>query len=153
MLPAKRPTGTELEAASIGQIRLRLFNPSFSTRGCGDPESRSRWASWLKGLYHRSHVVLVLIQKLSARANAWWRLGRQREVELFKQEFVVGLWMGVADSPKGRTRRRGGLAEGDRCKSCLWHMGGTRSGTVGTASCNTTFAVRSVIAKRKSDDG
>ena len=72
------------------------INPSFSTRGCGDPGSRSRWASWLKGLYHRSHVVLVLIQKLSARANAWWRLGRQREVELFEQEFVVGLWMGVA---------------------------------------------------------
>src|SRR3984893_5753276 len=68
---------------------------SFSTRGRGDPGSRSRWPSWLKGLYHRSHV-LVLIQKLSARANAWWRLGRQREVELFEQEFVIGLWMGVA---------------------------------------------------------
>jgi hypothetical protein len=70
-------------------------SPSFSTRGRGDPGSRSRWPSWLKGLYHRSHV-LVLIQKLSARANARWRLGRQREVELFEQEFVIGLWMGVA---------------------------------------------------------
>jgi hypothetical protein len=79
----------------VQQVQLGT-SPSFSTRGCGDPGSRSRWASWLKGLYHRSHVVLVLIQKLSARANAWWRLGRQREVELFEQEFVVGLWMGVA---------------------------------------------------------
>ena len=30
---------------------------------------------------------------------------------------------------------------------------GTRSGTVRTAWSNTTFAVRSVIAKRKSGDG
>ena len=82
--------------AEIAASLPETANPSFSTRGCGDPGSRSRWASWLKGLYHRSHVVLVLIQKLSARANAWWRLGRQREVELFEQEFVVGLWMGVA---------------------------------------------------------
>ena len=34
--------------------------------------------------YHRSDVS-VLIQKLSARANARWRLGWQREVELFEQ--------------------------------------------------------------------
>ena len=25
-----------------------IVSPSFSTRGCGDPGSRSRWASWLK---------------------------------------------------------------------------------------------------------
>ena len=40
--------------------------------------------------------VLVLIHKLSTRADARWRLGRQREVELFEQEFVIGFWMGVA---------------------------------------------------------
>ena len=71
------------------------LSPSFSTRGVGDPGSRSRSTSWSKGLYHRSDV-LVLIQKLSARANARWRLGWQREIELFEQEFVIGLWMGVA---------------------------------------------------------
>jgi hypothetical protein len=32
-------------------------------------------------------------------------------------------------------------------------MGGTRGGTARTAWSNTTFAVRSVVAKRKSDDG
>ena len=72
-----------------------LSNPSFSTRGVGEPGSRSRWTSWSKGLYHRSGV-LVLIQKLSARANARRRLCRQREVELFEQEFVIGLRMRVA---------------------------------------------------------
>jgi hypothetical protein len=78
--------------ASATPLRL---SPSFSTRGIGDPGSRSRWTSWLKGLYHRGHV-LVLIQKLSARADTWWRLGWQREVELFEQDFVIGLWMGIA---------------------------------------------------------
>jgi hypothetical protein len=82
--------------ANVEQVERGLgLNPSFSTHGVGEPGSRSRSTSWSKGLYHRGDV-LVLIQKLSARANAGWRLGRQREVELFEQEYVIGLWMGVA---------------------------------------------------------
>ena len=34
--------------------------------------------------------------KLSPGADARWRLGRQCEVELFEQEFVIGLWMSIA---------------------------------------------------------
>ena len=39
-----------------GVIRAGV-NPSFSTRGVGEPGSRSRWTSWSKGLYHRSGVL------------------------------------------------------------------------------------------------
>ena len=74
---------------------IGFFNPSFSTRGVWNAGRRSRSTSRSKGLYHRSDV-LVLIHKLSTRADARWRLGRQREVELFEQEFVIGFWMGVA---------------------------------------------------------
>ena len=73
----------------------RAPNRSFSTRGVGDPGSRSRWTSWLKGLYHRGDV-LVLIQELSAGTDTWRRLGRQRELELLEQDFVIGFWVGVA---------------------------------------------------------
>ena len=38
----------------------RVPNPSFSTRGVGDPGSRSRWTSCLKGLYHRSDVLALI---------------------------------------------------------------------------------------------
>ena len=91
------PTATALFLilALLMAFGFEFVNPSFSTRWGGDPGSRSRSTSWSKGLYHRSDV-LVLIQKLSARANARWRLGWQREMELFEQEFVIGLWMGVA---------------------------------------------------------
>ena len=37
-----------------------------------------------------------MIQELSARADARWWLGRQRELELFEQDFLIGFWMGVA---------------------------------------------------------
>ena len=33
-----------------------LINPSFPTRGVGDPGSRSRWTSWLKGLHHKRYA-------------------------------------------------------------------------------------------------
>ena len=71
------------------------LNPSFSTGGVGDPGSRSRTTSWSKGLPHKSDV-LALTQKLSAGADARWRLGRQGEVQLFEQESVIGFRMGVA---------------------------------------------------------
>jgi len=64
-------------------------------RGVCNAGRRSRTTSWSKGLYHRSDV-LVLIQKLTARANAGWRLSRQCELELLEQDFMIGLWMGVA---------------------------------------------------------
>ena len=35
-----------------------LINPSFSTRGVGDPGSRSRWTSWLKGLHYKRYARL-----------------------------------------------------------------------------------------------
>ena len=42
-----------------------------------------------------------MTQELSSRADARWRLGRQREVELFEQEFVIGLRMSVAAQDQG----------------------------------------------------
>jgi hypothetical protein len=42
-------------------------------------------------------------QKLPARTDARWRLGREREVELFEQDFLIGLWMGVATQDQGAT--------------------------------------------------
>src|SRR5262250_1764943 len=60
-------------------------NPSFSTGGVDDPGNRSRTISWSKGLPHKSDI-LALTQKLSARADARRRLGRQGEVQLFEQE-------------------------------------------------------------------
>ena len=42
-------------------------------------------------------------QKLPARTDARWRLGREREVELFEQDFLIGLWMGVAAQDQGAT--------------------------------------------------
>ena len=48
-------------------------NPSFSTRGVGDPGKGSRTTSWSKGLPHKSDV-LVLSQKLSLelmRGGGW----------------------------------------------------------------------------------
>jgi hypothetical protein len=36
-------------------------------------------------------------QKPSARADARWWLGRQREVELFEQDFLNGFCMGVTE--------------------------------------------------------
>src|ERR1700724_1809088 len=83
---------------SFRNSRLRFatrLSPSFSTRGVCNAGRRSRTTSWSKGLYHRSDV-LVLIQKLTARANAGWRLSRQCELELLEQDFMIGLWMGVA---------------------------------------------------------
>jgi hypothetical protein len=41
-------------------------------------------------------AILFLIQELSARTDARRRLGRQRELELFEQDFLIGFWMGVA---------------------------------------------------------
>ena len=86
-----------------GELFARIFakpyqdedSRSFSTRGVGDPGSRPRWTSWLKGLYHRTDV-LVLVQELSAGTDTWWGLGRQGEFELFEQDFVIGFWIGVA---------------------------------------------------------
>jgi hypothetical protein len=66
------------------------LSPSFSTRGVGDPGKGSRTTSWSKGLPHRSDV-LVLSQKLSPGADARRRLGRQGELELFEQQFVISL--------------------------------------------------------------
>src|SRR5580700_3404408 len=37
--------------------RLKI-NPTFSTGGVGDPGSRSRWTSWLKGLHYKSYARL-----------------------------------------------------------------------------------------------
>src|SRR5262249_49913733 len=71
------------------------FSPSFPTRGVDDPRSRSRTTSWSKGLPHKRDV-LGLAQKLSARADAGRRLGRQSELELFEQKLVVGLRVSVA---------------------------------------------------------
>ena len=71
------------------------INPSFSTGGVDDPGNRSRTISWSKGLPHKSDI-LALTQKLSARADARRRLGRQGEVQLFEQESVIGFGMGVA---------------------------------------------------------
>jgi thioredoxin reductase (NADPH) len=36
------------------------INPSFSTRGVGDPGSRSRSTSWSKGLYYKSDALVVI---------------------------------------------------------------------------------------------
>jgi len=74
---------------------MRGLNPSFSTGGVDDPGNRSRTISWSKGLPHKSDI-LALTQKLSARADARRRLGRQGEVQLFEQESVIGFGMGVA---------------------------------------------------------
>ena len=41
-------------------------------------------------------VLVVLIQELSAGTDTWRRLGRQRELELLEQDFVIGFWVGVA---------------------------------------------------------
>ena len=71
------------------------LNPSFSTHGVGDPGKGSRTTSWSKGLPHRSDV-LVLSQKLSPGADARRRLGRQGELELFEQQFVISLRASVA---------------------------------------------------------
>jgi hypothetical protein len=40
--------------------------------------------------------VLFLLQELSTRADARWRLVWQRELELFEQDFLIVFWMGVA---------------------------------------------------------
>src|SRR5580700_2354609 len=104
--PATRPGhGAIVMSEPLGDKRKRLdnllqstveeHNPSFSTRGVCNAGRRSRTTSWSKGLYHRSDV-LVLIQKLTARVNAGWRLSRQCELELLEQDFMIGLWMGVA---------------------------------------------------------
>jgi len=74
---------------------MLVANPTFSTRGVLDPGRRSKWTSWSKGLHYKSDV-LNLIQELSARADARRRLGRQRELELFEQDFLIGFWLGVA---------------------------------------------------------
>ena len=42
-----------------------------------------------------------MIQKLSAGADARWRLGGQGEVELLEQDFVIGLRVGVATQDQG----------------------------------------------------
>ena len=42
-------------------------------------------------------------QRLSAGTDARWRLGREREVELFEQDFLIGLRMGVATQDQGAT--------------------------------------------------
>ena len=89
------PRRTRGSAIPTSHARNFSTNLSFSTQGVHGPGRRSRWTTWLKGLYHRSYV-LVLIQELSAGADAWWRLGRQREVELFEQDFLIGFWMGIA---------------------------------------------------------
>jgi len=83
-----------LEAAIRCRVKA-LPNPTFSTRGVLDPGRRSKWTSWSKGLHYKSDV-LNLIQELSARADARRRLGRQRELELFEQDFLIGFWLGVA---------------------------------------------------------
>ena len=95
-------------------------SPSFSTRGICNAGRRSKSTSWLKGLYHRSDVS-VLIQKLPARANAGWRLGRQCGLELFEQDFMIGLWMGIAAESQGlavgmgrKTVRRAWIGTGRR---------------------------------------
>ena len=72
-----------------------ILSPSFSTRGVGDPGKGSRTTSWSKGLPHRSDV-LVLSQQLSPGADARRRLGRQGELELFEQQFVISLRASVA---------------------------------------------------------
>jgi hypothetical protein len=81
--------------AQISTRNTSGISPTFSTRRGHDPRSRSKWTSWLKGL-HYSSDVLFLFQELSARADARWWLGRQRELELFEQDFLIGFWMGVA---------------------------------------------------------
>ena len=43
-----------------GIQRCLDFNPSFSTRGVGDPGSRSRSTSWSKGLYYKSDALVVI---------------------------------------------------------------------------------------------
>jgi len=85
---------TKLERHSFRPENLGP-NPSFSTGGVRDPGSRSGTTSWSKGLPHKSDV-LALTQKLSARADARWRLGWQGEVQLSEQESVIGFRMGVA---------------------------------------------------------
>ena len=88
--------GLQREADAGKRVRWHnRASPSFSTGGVCNAGRRSRSTSWSKGLYH-GNDVLVLIQELSARANAGWRLGRQRELELLEQDFMIGLWMGVA---------------------------------------------------------
>src|ERR1700726_5181794 len=76
----------ELPVLQAPRPRSKKISPSFSTRGVCNAGRRSRTTSWSKGLYHRSDV-LVLIQKLTARANAGWRLSRQCELELLEQDF------------------------------------------------------------------
>jgi hypothetical protein len=81
--------GSEWETGPVAS------NPSFSTREVCDPGSRSRTTSWSKGLPHKDDV-LGLTQELSARTDAGWRLDRQGEVQLFEQEPVIRLRVGVA---------------------------------------------------------
>src|ERR1700739_3850482 len=57
----------------------RTANPSFSTRGVGDPGKGSRTTSWSKGLPHGSDV-LVLSQKFFPGAVGGGGLGRQGEL-------------------------------------------------------------------------
>src|ERR1700693_6066240 len=88
-----RPASSQRAFCRQTLVTYVLPSPSFSTRGVCNAGRRSRTTSWSKGLYHRSDV-LVLIQKLTARANAGWRLSRQCELELLEQDFMIGLWMG-----------------------------------------------------------
>jgi len=76
-------------------IRLSLANPSFPTQGGHQLVRCLKWTSWLKGL-HYVRALSGVIEELSARADARWWLGRQGEVQLFKQDFVISLRMRVA---------------------------------------------------------
>src|SRR5262249_22037528 len=89
---APTPQATQAPGGGNGLVWV---NPSFPTRGVDDPRSRSRTTSWSKGLPHKRDV-LGLAQRLSARADAGRRLGRQSELELFEQKLVVGLGVSVA---------------------------------------------------------
>src|SRR3974377_1177806 len=103
-MPSRKSETQELEKSLLSKKRsekgltgrlLFLVNPSFSTRGVCDPGKRSRTTSWSKGLPHRSDI-LVVTQKLSPGADARRRLGRQGELELFEQQFVISLRVSVA---------------------------------------------------------
>jgi len=52
----KKPLKIEQLNQTVKILGHSTASPSFSTRGVGDPGSRSRWTPWSKGLYHRSDV-------------------------------------------------------------------------------------------------
>src|ERR1700676_2283970 len=114
------------------QFPFGRSSPTFSTRGVHDPERRSKWTSWLKGLHYRSDV-LFLFQELSTRTDARWRLVRQRELELFEQDFLIGFWMGVAAQNQS--------AAVGRREVYIEHLDGGKllqNGTWGQAGCQRT---------------